>query len=80
MKATEFSHLLPFRGGEAERRVHLIIGLSGPVFMLDFRFCPAHTLETSDGCVCLSVRGRLADRSVVGPNNWSPFSLVKGFS
>lgn len=55
MKATGFSHLLPFRGGDAERRVHLIIGLSASVFMLDFRFCPAQTLETAGGCVCVRV-------------------------
>lgn len=55
VKATGFSHLLPFRGGDAERRVHLIIGLSASVFMLDFRFCPAQTLETAGGCVCVCV-------------------------
>lgn len=58
VKATEFSHLLPFRGGDAERRVHLIIGLSASVFMLDFRFCPAHSRD------CY-VWGSLADRSVL---------------
>lgn len=56
VKATGFSHLLPFRGGDAERRVHLIIGLSASVFMLDFRFCPAHTLETAGVCVSVCVR------------------------
>lgn len=55
VKATGFSHLLPFRGGDAERRVHLIIGLSASVFMLDFRFRPAHTLETAVVCVCVCV-------------------------
>lgn len=55
VKATGFSHLLPFRGGDAERRVHLIIGLSASVFMLDFRFSPAHTLETVNMCVSMGV-------------------------
>lgn len=55
VKATGFSLLLPLRGGDAERRVHLIIGLSASVFMLDFRFCPAHTLETAGVSVCVSV-------------------------
>lgn len=55
VKATGFSHMLPSRGGDAERRLHLIIGLSASVFMLDFRFCPAHTLETAGVCVCACV-------------------------
>lgn len=39
--------------------------------MLDFRFCPAQTLETAGGCVCVCVgvcvcvQGRLTDWSVV---------------
>ena len=53
VKATGFSHLLPFRGGDAERRVHLIIGLSASVFMLDFKSCPTHTLETASVCWCV---------------------------
>lgn len=57
VKTTVFSHLLPFRGGDAERRVHLIIGLSASVSMLDFRFCPAHTLETAGVCVHVCVEG-----------------------
>lgn len=77
VKATAFSHLLPFRGGDAERRVHLIIGLSAFVFMLDFRFCPAHTLETPDVCVC--VQGWSADWSMAGPYNWMPRSTLTWF-
>lgn len=46
VKVTGFSHLLPIGGEDAEQRVPLIIGLSASVFMLDFRVCPAHTLET----------------------------------
>lgn len=60
VKATGFSHLLPLRGAEAERKVHLIIGLSASVVMLEFRFCPAHTPETAvHVCVC----GRLVSDS-----------------
>lgn len=66
VKATGFSHLLPLRGGDAERRVHLIIGLSASVFMLDFRSCPAHPLETAGVCV--------SEQSWSGSHNRRPSS------
>lgn len=51
VKVTELSRLLPVRGGDAEQRVHLIIGLSATVFMLDFRFCPTHSRDVGVLCV-----------------------------
>lgn len=74
VKATGFSHLLPFRGGDAERRVHLIIGLSASVFMLDFRLCPVQTLETAGMCVgvCVCREGwQIGQWS--GQYKWRPF-------